>query len=73
MTSLIPRPESQESAQDRAGDLHRIEWLSPTRESIVVKSIHILPQRPLRQRHLVHKTDAKDRNGTLVLSNFGAI
>jgi hypothetical protein len=44
------------STQSHAGHNHRIDWLSPTRESMVVKSIHILPRRPLRQRHLVHKT-----------------
>ncbi len=44
------------ASQTHAAFLRRIDWLSPTRESIVVKSIHILPPRPLRQRHLVHKT-----------------
>jgi hypothetical protein len=34
----------------------RIDWLYPTLESKVVKSIHILPPRPVSATALVHKT-----------------
>ena len=52
----------------------RIDWLSPTPESIVVESIHILPLRHARLGNgtLCMRRDAKVRNGKLYFFNFSA-
>jgi len=52
--------------------IREIDWLSPTPESIVVASIHILPPRHTRLGNgtLCIRRDAKVRNGQPALSNF---
>jgi hypothetical protein len=45
-----------------------IRRLSAERESVVAKSIHILPPHLLAQRHLVHKTGRRDPNRKSALS-----